>query len=195
MLKEFKEFAMKGNLIDMAVGFVMGGAFATVVTAFIQGVFLPVLAPIMGGIDLSSLKIEITPAVLDAAGEVTKPAAIMEIGLFISALISFLIVAFVMFMLIKGMNKLKKEPEFYNTITNTCTTNIVHHVNLISKDRIPLLRWEIVFPKESDRLAYNLGLIDTDLSFEEARTRYHINDRALRYADDPNFSAKIRGGE
>jgi len=108
MLKEFKEFAMKGNLIDMAVGFVMGGAFATVVTAFIQGVFLPVLAPIMGGVDLSSLKIQITPAVLDAAGEVTKPAAIMEIGLFISALISFLIVAFVMFMLIKGMNKLKK---------------------------------------------------------------------------------------
>ena len=108
MLKEFKEFAMKGNLIDMAVGFVMGGAFATVVTAFIQGVFLPVLAPIMGGIDLSSLKLTIVPAVVDAAGEVTKPAAVMEIGLFISALISFLIVAFVMFMLIKGMNKLKK---------------------------------------------------------------------------------------
>lgn len=108
MLKEFKEFAMKGNLIDMAVGFVMGGAFATVVTAFIQGVFLPVLAPIMGGIDLSSLKLTIVPAVVDAAGEVTKPAAVMEIGMFISALISFLIVAFVMFMLIKGMNKLKK---------------------------------------------------------------------------------------
>ena len=107
MLKEFKEFAMKGNLIDMAVGFVMGGAFATVVTAFIQGVFLPVLAPIMGGIDLSSLKIQITPAVLDAAGEVTRPAAIMDFGLFISALISFLIVAFVMFLLIKAMNKAK----------------------------------------------------------------------------------------
>ena len=55
MLKEFKEFALKGNLVDMAVGFVMGGAFATVVTAFIQGVFLPLLAPIMGGIDLAPL--------------------------------------------------------------------------------------------------------------------------------------------
>lgn len=72
MLKEFKEFAMKGNLIDMAVGFVMGGAFATVVTAFIQGVFLPVLAPIMGGIDLSSLKFTIVPAELDAAGAVVR---------------------------------------------------------------------------------------------------------------------------
>ena len=111
MLKEFKEFALKGNLIDMAVGFVMGGAFATVVTAFIQGVFLPILAPIMGGIDLSSLTFTITPEVLDEAGEVVKPAAIVELGNFISSLISFIIVAFVMFMIIKGMNKLKKKEE------------------------------------------------------------------------------------
>jgi|TARA_R110002020_G_scaffold83397_2_gene207109 large conductance mechanosensitive channel len=111
MLKEFKEFAMKGNLIDMAVGFVMGGAFATVVTAFIQGVFLPLLAPIMGGIDLSALSYTISPAVVDASGEVTKAAAIIELGTFISAVISFIIVAFVMFMIIKGMNSLKKKEE------------------------------------------------------------------------------------
>lgn len=111
MLKEFKEFALKGNLIDMAVGFVMGGAFATVVTAFIQGVFLPLLAPVMGGIDLSSISFTITPEVLDDAGEVVTPAAIVELGAFISAIISFIIVAFVMFMIIKGMNKLKKKEE------------------------------------------------------------------------------------
>lgn len=111
MLKEFKEFALKGNLIDMAVGFVMGGAFATVVTAFIQGVFLPLLAPIMGGIDLSSIAFTITPEVVDEAGEVVKPAAVVELGNFISAIISFIIVAFVMFMIIKGMNKLKKKEE------------------------------------------------------------------------------------
>ena len=111
MLKEFKEFALKGNLIDMAVGFVMGGAFATVVTAFIQGVFLPLLAPIMGGIDLSSLTFTITPEVVNDTGEVVKPAAIVELGNFISAIISFIIVAFVMFMIIKGMNKLKKKEE------------------------------------------------------------------------------------
>lgn len=111
MLKEFKEFAMKGNLIDMAVAFVMGGAFATVVTAFIQGVFLPILAPVMGGIDLSALTYTISPAVVDAAGEITKPAAIVDIGAFLSALISFTIVAFVMFMLIKGMNAMKKKEE------------------------------------------------------------------------------------
>ena len=102
---------MKGNLIDMAVGFVMGGAFATVVTAFIQGVFLPLLAPIMGGIDLSALSYTISPAVVDASGEVTKEAAIIELGNFISAVISFIIVAFVMFMIIKGMNSMKKKEE------------------------------------------------------------------------------------
>jgi large conductance mechanosensitive channel len=111
VFKEFKEFAMKGNLIDMAVGFVMGGAFATVVTAFIQGVFLPILAPIMGGIDLAALTYTISPAVLDAAGEVVQPAAIVDIGAFLSALISFIIVAFVMFLIIKGMNSMKKKEE------------------------------------------------------------------------------------
>ncbi|MEO1965790.1 large conductance mechanosensitive channel protein MscL [Hyphomonas sp.] len=111
MFKEFKEFALKGNLIDMAVGFVMGGAFATVVTAFIQGVFLPLLAPVMGGIDLSSIAFTITPEVVNEAGEVVKPAAIVELGNFISAIISFIIVAFVMFLIIKGMNNLKKKEE------------------------------------------------------------------------------------
>ena len=111
MLKEFKEFAMKGNLVDMAVGFVMGGAFATVVTAFIQGVFLPALAPIMGGLDFSSLAYTVSPAELNAAGEVVKEAAVIELGAFISAIISFLIVALVMFMIIKAMNNMKKKEE------------------------------------------------------------------------------------
>ena len=111
MLKEFKEFALKGNLVDMAVGFVMGGAFATVVTAFIQGVFLPLLAPIMGVIDLASIAYTVTPAEMNAAGEVVKEAAVVELGNFIAAIISFIIVAFVMFMIIKGMNNMKKKEE------------------------------------------------------------------------------------
>ena len=78
MISEFKEFAMKGNLIDMAVGFVMGSAFATVVSAFIDGVFLPILSPIMGGIDLSNLKYTVTPAELAADGTVISEAAVVE---------------------------------------------------------------------------------------------------------------------
>lgn len=111
MFKEFKEFAMKGNLVDMAVGFVMGGAFATVVTAFIEGVFLPLISPVMGGIDLSNLTFTVSPAEVNAAGEVVKEAAIVDLGAFIAATISFLIVAFVMFMIIKGMNNMKKQEE------------------------------------------------------------------------------------
>lgn len=111
MFKEFKDFAMKGNLVDMAVGFVLGGAFATVVTAFIQGVFLPALAPIMGGLDFSSMTYTVSPAEVNAAGEVTKEAAVILLGEFISAIISFLIVAFVMFMIIKAMNSAKKKEE------------------------------------------------------------------------------------
>ena len=112
MISEFKEFAMKGNLVDMAVGFVMGGAFATVVTSFIQDVFMPAISPIMGGVDMADLKMgPISAAELNEAGEVTKEAVYVNIGLFINALISFLIVAFVMFIIIKGMNKAKKKEE------------------------------------------------------------------------------------
>ncbi|MDO8572719.1 MAG: DUF4105 domain-containing protein [bacterium] len=89
-------------------------------------------------------------------------------------------------------NYLKDNPEFYNTVTNTCTTGIVRHVNTITPNRIPFLNWRILFPESSDKLAYKLGLIDTDLSFEEARGRYFINDRAQKYADDESFSIKIR---
>ena len=112
MLNEFKEFAMKGNLVDMAVGFVMGGAFATVVTSFIQDVFMPAISPVMGGVDMADLKLgPISGAELNDAGEVVKEAVYVNIGLFINALISFLIVAFVMFIIIKGMNKAKKKEE------------------------------------------------------------------------------------
>lgn len=111
MISEFKDFAMKGNLVDMAVGFVMGGAFATVVSAFIDGIFLPAISPIMGGIDLSNMTYTVSAAELAADGSVVKEAAIIDLGTFLSATISFLIVAFVMFMIIKGMNKLKKKEE------------------------------------------------------------------------------------
>lgn len=89
-------------------------------------------------------------------------------------------------------NKLAENPEFYNTLTNTCTTNIVRHANTISPERVPF-DFSILLPENSDKLAYDLGLIDTDLSFEEARAAYLINERAEQFADDPDFSLKIRG--
>ena len=108
MLKEFKEFAMKGNLDDMAIAFVMGGAFGKVVSAFVEKMFAPVIGILMGGINLADKKYVVTEAVKDATGAVTSPEVAIEWGLFLTAVIDFIIVAFVMFMIIKAMNKMKK---------------------------------------------------------------------------------------
>jgi hypothetical protein len=89
-------------------------------------------------------------------------------------------------------NGLADQPEFYNTLTNTCTTNLVRHVNQITPERIPL-RPSVLLPATSDELAYTLGLIDTTLPFEEVKRRARINDLARRYAEDPQFSQRIRG--
>lgn len=87
--------------------------------------------------------------------------------------------------------KLQDKPEMYNTLTSTCITNIVRHVNKLSPDRVAWNK-SILFPADSDRYAYDLGLIDTDLSFEDARERFNINERAEKYADSPQFSKMIR---
>lgn len=94
--------------------------------------------------------------------------------------------------MITRVNTLKDNPEFYNTVTNNCTTNIVEHINNISPHRMNFFNLQAIFPEYSDRLAYELGLIDTTLPFEEIRARYLINEKALQYANDKNFSLKIR---
>lgn len=93
--------------------------------------------------------------------------------------------------MLERANKLATEPEFYNTATNTCTTNLVRHVNDIAEDRVPF-SMATLLPASSDRLAYDLGLIRTDLPFEKARRYFQINALAARYADDPLFSLRIR---
>ncbi len=88
-------------------------------------------------------------------------------------------------------NKLAREPEFYNTLTNTCTTNLVAHVNLITPKKVPF-SFATLLPANSDRLAYDLGMLDTNLPFEEARRRFQINELARRYGNDAEFSVRIR---
>jgi len=110
MLKEFKEFALKGNLVDIAVAFVMGAAFNKVVSAFTGGLIAP-LVGMLTGRDLSQNKWIIKAEVKDAAGVVTQPEVALLWGFFLTSVIDFLIVAFVMFLIIKGINSLKrKEP-------------------------------------------------------------------------------------
>ena len=111
MLREFKEFAMKGNLVDIAVAFVMGAAFSKVVTSFTGGLVAPLIG-LLTGKSLSDNKWIIKDEVKDAAGKITQPEVSLLWGAFITAVIDFIIVAFVMFLIIKGINSLKKkEPE------------------------------------------------------------------------------------
>lgn len=94
--------------------------------------------------------------------------------------------------MITRANTLREYPEFYNTLTSNCTTNIVKHINKISPKSVPFFTLQVIFPKHSDKIAYKLGLLNTNLSFEDARARHYINNKASKYADDENFSVKIR---
>jgi large conductance mechanosensitive channel len=109
-IKEFKDFAMKGNLVDIAVAFVMGGAFGKVVTSFTEGIVSPLIGMI-GGTDFSKNMWVLKEAVKDAGGKVITEAVAVKYGDFLTAIINFVIVAFVMFLVIKGINSMKKKQE------------------------------------------------------------------------------------
>ncbi|WP_299106924.1 large-conductance mechanosensitive channel protein MscL [uncultured Tenacibaculum sp.] len=109
MLKEFKDFAMKGNLVDIAVGFVMGAAFNKVVASFTGGIVSPLIGLLFNA-DFKDLKYVIKEGVADDAGKVSGEVAVMY-GEFLTNVIDFIIVAFVMFMIVKGVNAMKKKEE------------------------------------------------------------------------------------
>lgn len=109
-IKEFKDFAMQGNLVDIAVAFVMGGAFGKVVSSFTEGIVSPLIG-LIGGADLSSNMLKLKEAVVDATGKVTAEAVYLKWGDFVTAIINFIIVAFVMFLVIKAINSMKKKQE------------------------------------------------------------------------------------
>ena len=105
MMKEFKEFAVKGNVVDMAVGIIIGAAFGKIVSSFVGDVIMPPIGVLLGGVDFSSLAF----IVKEAAGEV--PAVVIGYGKFIQTLIDFTIIAFAIFMAVKAINSLKKKEE------------------------------------------------------------------------------------
>ena len=105
MLTEFKEFAVKGNMVDMAVGIVIGAAFTSIVTSLVGDMIMPLVGYVTGGVDFSALAINL------GSGMDGGEPVLIKYGLFLNALISFIIVAFVMFLIIKGMNKSKKAEE------------------------------------------------------------------------------------
>ncbi|HWU19304.1 MAG TPA: large conductance mechanosensitive channel protein MscL [Devosia sp.] len=113
MLKEFRDFAIKGNMIDLAIGVIIGAAFGAIVSSLVDDVFMPIIGLIIGGIDFSNLFI-----VLHNPGDVAVPSlaaakaagvATLNIGLFINAVVKFTIIAFVLFMVVKAINSLKRD--------------------------------------------------------------------------------------
>ncbi len=125
MLKEFKEFAMRGNVVDMAVGIIIGAAFGTIVTSVVNDILMPPIGLLLGNVDFSNifavLKEGKTPgpypslAIAKAAGAVT-----MNFGVFINTVINFVIVAFAVFLLIRNINRLKREKEAPAPTTKDC---------------------------------------------------------------------------
>lgn len=116
MLKEFKEFAMRGNVVDMAVGIIIGAAFGAIVTSLVSNVIMPPIGMVLGGVDFSNLFIVIkegaTAAPYISLADAQKAGAVtVNYGLFFNSIISFLIIAFAIFMVIRALNKLKKPEE------------------------------------------------------------------------------------
>ena len=111
MLKEFKEFITGGNVIEFAVAVIMAGAIGGVVKGFVDNIVMPVVGYFTGGTDFADKKIVLTEAVVDAAGKVTTPENAIMWGSWINTIINLLIVGLVMFMIVKGYNKMKKKQE------------------------------------------------------------------------------------
>ena len=109
-MHEFKEFAMRGNVLDMAVGVILGGAFGKITTSLVNDVFMPLIGTLIGGGDLGKLNIVLKDAVMNGE-EVVAPAVTLGIGTFLTTVIDFILVAFVIFLMIKTINRFHKKKE------------------------------------------------------------------------------------
>ena len=111
LISEFKAFAMRGNVVDMAVGIIIGGAFGKIVSSIVADVIMPPIGLLLGGVKFTDLKIILKDPVMDAAGKITTQGVAINYGNFIQTTVDFLIVAFAIFMMIKAMNSMKKKEE------------------------------------------------------------------------------------
>ena len=112
MLKEFKEFAVRGNVLDMAIGIIIGAAFGKIVTSFVNDILMPPIGLLVGKGDFTNLFLHLTPQHYDTLAEAKKAgAATINYGIFLNTVLDFLIVAFVIFLLIRQINRLKRQAE------------------------------------------------------------------------------------
>lgn len=122
MLEEFKKFAMRGNVVDMAVGIVIGAAFGKIVSSFVKDILMPPIGKLMGGVDFSNLYINLGEGAYETLAAAQEAgAATINYGVFINTVLDFTIVAFAIFMVIKAMNRLKTEEPPKAPDTKSCT--------------------------------------------------------------------------
>lgn len=138
MFKEFKEFAMKGNVVDLAVGVVIGGAFGKIVTSLVNDIIMPLVGLLIGGVDFTNLFITLDGSNFSTLAEAQEAgAATLNYGLFIGAIIDFLIISFSIFMVIRQINKLKKKEEVVVEEATTKECNYCHTEIPIKATRCP----------------------------------------------------------
>ena len=111
MMTEFKEFALRGNVIDLAVGVVIGGAFGKIVASLVNDLIMPSVSYVIGSSNFKSLSMTLRPAVLDSEGKESVPALLLNYGSFVQSIIDFAIIAFVIFMVVKMINDLRRKQE------------------------------------------------------------------------------------
>ena len=114
LLKEFKDFAMKGNVVDMAVGIIIGGAFGKIVTSVVNDVIMPLIGLIVGGVNFTDLAVTLKDAVPASEGVAAQPAVLLKYGMFLQTTFDFIIVAFAIFIFIKILNTAKEKLEKAN---------------------------------------------------------------------------------
>ena len=120
MLKEFREFAMRGNVLDMAIGIIMGAAFGKIVSSFVGDVLMPPMGLILGKMDFANLFINLSGKSYASLAEAKAAgAATLNVGLFINTVIDFVLVAFAIFLLVKQVNRLKRQPEAVPAVATT----------------------------------------------------------------------------
>jgi large conductance mechanosensitive channel len=121
MIKEFKEFVMKGNVLDMAVGIIIGAAFGKVVTSFVSDVLMPPIGLLLGKVDFSNLFINMSGKTFESLAEAKKAgAATLNYGLFLNTTIDFLIVGFAVFLMVKQVNRLQRQEPPATPVTRVC---------------------------------------------------------------------------
>ena len=133
-LSEFKEFASKGNVMDLAVGIIIGAAFGKIVTSFVDDILMPPIGIAIGGVDFKDLKLPLKSAVMEG-GKIVTEAVTINYGNFIQTIIDFLIIAFAIFLMIKAINRLKRPKPLPPVVAEVVVAKLTHEEELLTEIR------------------------------------------------------------